>query len=161
MDMTYNKDNLQKRIKANSIVSKNNCWVWSKSLSKTGYGDMCVYKEKSHAAHRWSYLVFNGEIPKGKLVCHSCDNRSCVNPEHLFLGTHKENCLDMHKKGRWCDRKGEKHPLSKFIDKDIKYIFKLNRSGLSQTQIGNKLGVNQSVISRILNNKSGYTGGKR
>lgn len=76
------------------------CWVWTASLrGKTGYG---VFKlnRKVIDAHRLSYQLHYGEIPKGLYVCHTCDNRKCVNPEHLFLGSAKDNWQDGFNKGR-------------------------------------------------------------
>ena len=84
------------------IRKTNECWIWTAALDKDGYG-VFRYKNKEkykYKAHRFSYEFFIGEIPKGKLVCHTCDNPPCVNPYHLFLGTRKDNTQDMLKKGR-------------------------------------------------------------
>src|SRR5947208_683071 len=75
------------------------CWIWLGVAKHNGYGQIKVYK-KYIRAHRLAYELFNGKIPLGSLICHTCDIPSCVNPEHLWLGTHVENALDMVKKGR-------------------------------------------------------------
>lgn len=90
------------------------CWLWTASGSN-GYGNFGATftkngkkVKKTFQAHRFSYELHKGKIPKGMCVCHSCDNPPCVNPTHLFLGTHQANQSDMVKKGRsiFCGREG-------------------------------------------------------
>jgi len=80
-------------------VSETGCWLWLGHLHGSGYPRLKINK-KNKSAHRYSYEAFVGPIPDGLLVCHKCDVPSCVNPAHLFVGTHKDNARDMMQKGR-------------------------------------------------------------
>ena len=85
----------------NQIIDTGNCWVWIGTFQgpKRNYGCMTI-KKKSYRAHRLSFEHYIGPIPSGLGILHSCDNPSCVNPEHLFLGTNKDNYEDAKQKGR-------------------------------------------------------------
>ena len=89
------------------VIDETGCWEWLLSKQKNGYGQI-KHEGKMKRAHRVSFEAFNGEIPVGLEVMHTCDNRSCVNPKHLICGTHSENMKDIVAKSR--QRRGENHP---------------------------------------------------
>lgn len=76
------------------------CWLWTAGATTKGYGYFCPTRPNKVYAHRYSWELVNGAIPTGLLVCHTCDNPPCVNPSHLFLGTVRDNAIDMSLKGR-------------------------------------------------------------
>lgn len=126
------------------------CWVWMGSSQVRGYGEIISNKRK-HLAHRASYEAFVGPIPKGMYVCHACDNVSCVNPNHLFLGTQKQNLQDMASKGRstW----GEKNPMAKLTEEQVKEIKQGFASGKTDTELAKQFNMSRQGINNIRNNK--------
>lgn len=138
----------------NKVNKTNTCWVWLAYKNNKGYGQFGVRinkKIKMHGAHRVSWQIHFGEIPKGLLVCHKYDNTSCVNPKHLFLGTNQDNMNDRNKKGR--QAKGEKIHTAVNTQKEINKIRLLYQQGCSQKFLIRKFGICSSQICRIVNYK--------
>jgi hypothetical protein len=102
------------------------CWEWiAKARHPFGYGRMTTGRGNQIRAHQVAYVLSNGAIPEGQNVLHSCDNPPCCNPRHLFLGTQKENTMDMKAKGRGSNpptHYGEEHPRAKFSEADVRRI---------------------------------------
>ena len=131
----------------NKVDKTNSCWNWTALRSKQGYGRLTVNR-KNYTAHRISWILHNGEIPDGLFVCHHCDNTSCVNPDHLFLGTAKDNALDRSAKGRGRDDNGKKHPSAKLKECDVYYI----REKLSEGVLGKDLAAKFNVCCMTISN---------
>jgi len=89
----------RRNFRRNFYISDSGCWEWVGSMDRNGYGSFSM-NGKSMGAHRASWLLYEGDIPEGMLLCHKCDNPSCVNPGHLFLGTQSDNMRDAYNKGR-------------------------------------------------------------
>lgn len=123
---------------------KTGCWNWTASKTKDGYGNFG--SGKGHA-HKFSYQTFIGKVPKGMDVCHTCDNRACCNPNHLFLASHLENMKDMVKKKR--SKRGENAASSKLTEKEVLKIRKLLENELPMTEIANKFNVTPTTIRAI------------
>lgn len=95
-------EKIEKLFKNIFVGNETGCWNWTKARTN-GYGRLGIEKNRiiyQWRAHRLSYHLFFGEIHTGLLVCHKCDNPSCVNPYHLFIGSDKDNCIDARTKGR-------------------------------------------------------------
>ena len=142
------KKNLKDRLlsKVNNTNS-NECWEWTAKTAVAGYGRLTVDK-KSILAHRLSYELFKGKIPEDFCVCHTCDNRKCINPDHLWLGTKSDNTKDMYSKNRQYDVAGENHGRTKLNWSQIGEIRKL-KGKETLVNIGKKYGIAKSAVSAI------------
>jgi DNA-binding XRE family transcriptional regulator len=140
-----------KRFEA-KFVKSDGCWVWQASVAGKGYGQMKLPKQRRQEyAHRLSYLIYRSSIPLNMQVCHKCDNQRCVNPDHLFLGTCKDNLQDMKAKGR--SLFGSKNARAKLDDVKVRQIRQCLETGMTQDKIAVAFGVSQMNISRIKHGK--------
>ncbi len=153
---------LWERMQRHFVVADNGCWNWTGTKNGAGYGTVGLGRavDGKDFAHRCSYRIHKGSIPKGLCVCHKCDNRLCVNPDHLFLGTHADNRLDAIAKGRvsWhtpnmiaSQPRGEEHGRSKLKQRQVDRIRRMFNSGkCNKAQLARKFGVCRATIRNIV-----------
>jgi len=137
------KKHTDKKFFESFIVGGNGCWEWTGILN-SGYGTFKL-NGKNIAAHRFAYRHYKGEIPERLCVCHTCDNRKCVNPDHLFLGTHLDNFRDMIKKGR--------HPFA-ISEERVREIRRLYNAGVSQGGISQLFSIHKKTVQKIVTNRT-------
>ena len=142
----------------NHVEKTENCWIWKGTRQNKGlrYGYFFFNKENRYVlSHRASFLIFKGEIPLEKKVLHSCDNPICVNPDHLWIGTQKDNMQDCKKKGRGNHAKGEKSYQSVLTENDVRDIrSKYKFKEYSSLKIAKEYGVNKTTILSVIHRKT-------
>jgi hypothetical protein len=135
-----------------SVDPATGCWNWIAGKGGGGYGHLRVHA-KMMLAHRYSFERFNGPIPVGALICHRCDNPSCVNPDHLFAGTQLDNMADMHAKGRNGQPRGERSGRTKLRLTDVLLINQLIGTR-SNRKIARICGSTPGTVSNIARGKT-------
>lgn len=135
----------------------NGCWEWQGKLSSEGYGsfqEIIDGIKTEISTHRRSYELFKGKIPEGMQICHTCDNPSCCNPEHLWAGTPSENTQDMLKKNRGRHRllnsNKRANSAGKITEDQVREIRELYRNGSLQKELQEKFKLSQSQVSGIV-----------
>ncbi len=148
------------------ITKTETCWIWTGYKDAKGYGRISFRDGKRviHIfAHRFSYSIIKGDIPKGMNICHKCDNPICVNPEHLFIGTTQDNVNDRVNKNRSAKgikngththpetrHIGSTHKISKLKERDILVIKEMAKAGLSHRRISKLFDISRPRISQII-----------
>lgn len=127
-------------------TGENGCWIWTAYKNPDGYGEFHI-DGKTCKTHRIAYELWKGEIPDGLLVRHQCNTPACVNPEHLEVGTPRDNVDDMVRAGRQNCGRGEAHGSAKLTEAQISDI--RSRVGQTQQEIADEFGVSQQQISKI------------
>jgi hypothetical protein len=142
------------------VEKTDGCWVWTGGKFVRGYGSFRPGRrgDASVRAHRFSWELTNGPIPEGMIVCHRCDNPSCVRPDHLFLGTNQDNTTDARRKGRLRPprtaferrSRGEKHWAAKLTWATVAAIRTAASAGQSQRSLARRYGVNRVTIRNVV-----------
>jgi HNH endonuclease len=135
--------------KVDKSAGPDGCWIWTAS-TVNGYGRL------DHIlAHRYSYEQNIRPVPEGLEVLHSCDNPGCVNPRHLWVGTHQDNMTDRNMKGRSSAPVGEQHGSHKLTEEEVRAIRRIAESGIcTQQYLANMFGVSDQTIHRIVHRKN-------
>ncbi len=124
------------------------CWEWVGNRNNWGYGRIRI-KGKFSQAHRVSWEIHNGPIPEGLLCLHKCNNRPCIRPDHLYVGTQKDNMRDMSKAGN--------HNLSKLTWAIVEEVRQLNTQGVSKSKLAEVCRVSRTQMDNIIHNKQWKT----
>lgn len=153
--MLFNEKDIERFWKSVDIRSEDECWLWNRFLDATGYGRFRFYRKDADRIHicasKASYMITHNleEIPKGYVVCHKCDHPPCVNPNHLWLGTFKENMEDAVKKQRMA--RGSKNKNSKLTEAEVQLMHNLyKQGGYTWNDLIEAFGVSKSTVWRTL-----------
>jgi len=135
------------------VLKTDGCWLWQAGCFSKGYGSFWL-DQRNRTAHHVAYELYVGPVPEGLIVCHSCDVRRCVNPAHLFTGTHADNAADKvakgrHYKGGGHQWSGKPSPRRKLTDADVNDLHVLLGFGVEQKALAKEYGVGTSTISRV------------
>ncbi len=156
MELTDSRTVGQILLRAN--IPDDKCWEWTGAKSRFGHGRIKL-NGKLHSPHRIVYQMLVGNIPENYLVCHRCDNPSCVNPRHLFVGTHSDNMKDCAAKGRLNSQlnaasfQGAKHPNAKLTDEKVREIRLRAANGEPKKRLAREFGVHKSIIQKVIQRK--------
>jgi hypothetical protein len=131
------------------INKTNSCWLWTGRPDDSGYG-VIRYKGKKTKAHRLSWFLHFGHVPKNLHVLHKCDTPPCVRPDHLFLGTDLDNAQDRDKKKRRKPLQGELHGAAKLKSEDI---IAIRQSTASAKDIARQFGIDRNYVYKIIKRK--------
>jgi hypothetical protein len=142
---------MREHLKARMKIDAKGCWIWQGGTNENGYGRMRLANPRRQVyPHRAAYEAFIGPIPDGLKVLHRCDVPRCINPNHLFIGTQKDNIRDCNSKGRLVNNQGEKHGMVKLTEDQVREI---RAAAGSHAKIGRAYGVSDSTVRYIRQRK--------
>jgi len=154
----HGSEKLVNRFTAKINKHANGCWEWAGNLLPNGYGAIQVNGRKE-SAHRLSYRIFIGHIPSGMYVCHHCDNKKCVKPDHLFVGSARDNAHDRAKKGRSAILVGERNPAAKLTDMDrARLVAEYINGSVPLNHLAKRYGISMSRIFKLTSKRRGRSG---
>jgi hypothetical protein len=130
------------------------CLLWLGGYDHEGYGMFCDETGATRKAHKTAYRLFVSDIPKGLHILHRCDNRACVNPTHLYAGTHQQNMEDKRTRGRSARHIGSKHPRAKLTEQRVAEIRSKVSQGFLHREIASEYGISRPTVSDIISHKS-------
>ena len=139
--------------KVDKSKGESGCWEWTGAKASNGYGKTYHHKRPVDT-HRVVWEITNGEIPNGLFVCHTCDNKSCVNPAHLFLGTPLENMIDKVNKGRHNSPRGEGNAFHKLTDELVISVRKQHAAGVSIYRLSKDTGISKTTLRSAINRRT-------
>lgn len=162
---TFMLEELEKRLKCQAldVDEETGCWLWTGSISNGGYG-VTKWKGRTKSVHRIVHRIWNGDIPEGYVIKHSCDVRHCINPAHLSMGTQRENLEEMWARGRAnpatgerngrhtkpeCTARGERKGNNKLVEADVLAIRASVSEGMSHREVASKYDVGHTIIGKI------------
>lgn len=148
----------EERIRRMVSVDESGCWNWI-GTTRGGYGRLVIGSRtngtrRSVSAHRLSHEVFLGEVPEGLEVCHRCDNRRCVNPDHLFAGTRQDNIDDREAKNRNRPLRGEANSGAKLTEAEVTSMRRLRSTGLAYAAIAERFSICKKTAMKICKGES-------
>lgn len=132
------------------------CWLWTASVGSAGYGSFGIGDGRTTSAHRFAYELHHGPVPRGMFVLHHCDIKRCVNPAHLFAGTHRDNMADAVRKGRIAATKveGEQSPNAVLSDDQVRQIRERRAAGERRIDLAREYGITDRYVWQLVTHQS-------
>jgi hypothetical protein len=145
---------LEERLLAKRKLTESGCWEFTGSYTNSGYGMIGIGKREEGIilSHRASYQLFIGAIPDGMYVLHTCDNRKCFNPDHLFIGTQQDNMDDMESKGRRVSLYGADSPNVKLTYEQVLEIRQRHIPRVNTRELAEEFGITRQYVGQLISN---------